>query len=227
MAAGALTLIWPCEQWITQSGGPAVVKLYNSMRAPNPRRVRIFLAEKKMVVPIVEVDLAQLEQRSEGFSALNSFQRVPVLVLDDGASLCESVAICRYFEEMQPHPPLFGVGALGKAQVEMWQRRLELGLFLHVANAFRHSHPHMAQMEVPQIAELAQSSKPKAIDYMARIDRELQDRAFIAGDQFSIADITGLVALDFAKNARIAIPEELHQLRRWRAALAARPSAQA
>jgi glutathione S-transferase len=210
-----------------QSRGPAVVKLYTSRLAPNPRRVRIFLAEKSIAVPMVEVDLAQLEQRSDGFSALNSFQRVPVLILDDGLALCESVAICRYFEEIQPEPPLFGVGALGKAQVEMWQRRLEFGLFLHIANAFRHSHPHMAQMETPQIAELAQSSKPKALDFMARVDRELQDRVFIAGDEFSIADITGLVALDFAKSARIAVPEELHQLRRWRAALSARPSAQA
>jgi glutathione S-transferase len=210
-----------------QSRGPAVVKLYTSRLAPNPRRVRIFLAEKSIAVPMVEVDLAQLEQRSDGFSALNSFQRVPVLILDDGLALCESVAICRYFEEIQPEPPLFGVGALGKAQVEMWQRRLEFGLFLHIANAFRHSHPHMAQMETPQIAELAQSSKPKALDFMARVDRELQDRAFIAGDEFSIADITGLVALDFAKSARIAVPEELHQLRRWRAALSARPSARA
>ena len=106
---------------------------------------------------------------------------------------------------------MFGIGALERALVEMWQRRLELGLLLHIANAFRHSHPHMAQMEVPQIAELAQASKPKAVEAMARIDRELEDRAFIAGDRFSVADITGLVALDFARTARIAIPEEFQQ----------------
>ena len=103
--------------------------------------------------------------------------------------------------------------------VEMWQRRLEFGLFIHIANAFRHSHPHMARMEVPQIAELAQSSKPKAVEAMARIDRELENRAFIAGDRFSVADISGLVALDFARTARIAIPEEFGQLRRWHASL--------
>ena len=201
------------------------MKLYNSPFAPNPRRVRIFLAEKKLSVPMVDVDLARLEQRSDGFSALNPFQRVPVLVFDDGVAICESIAICRYFEETHPDPPLFGVGALERAQVEMWQRRLELGLFKHVAEAFRHSHPHMAQMETPQIAELAASSKPKAVEVMARIDRDLGDRPFIASDRFSVADITGLVALDFARTARIAIPEELQRLRRWHAALSARPSA--
>jgi glutathione S-transferase len=150
-----------------------------------------------------------------------------VLVLDDGVAICESIAICRYFEEMQPDPPLFGVGALERALVEMWQRRLELGLLIHIANAFRHSHPHMAAMEMPQIAELAQTSKPKAVEAMARIDRELENRPFIAGDRFSVADISGLVALDFARTARIAIPEEFRRLRQWHEALSARPSAKA
>jgi glutathione S-transferase len=203
------------------------MKLYNSPLAPNPRRVRIFLAEKNLTVPTVDVDLANLEQKSEGFSALNPFQTIPVLELDDGAVLCESIAICRYFEEIWPAPPLFGVGPVERAQVEMWQRRLELGLFIHIANAFRHSHPHMARMEIPQIAELAQASKPKAIAVMIRIDRELADREFIAGDRFSVADISGLVALDFTRTARIAIPEELRHLRRWHASLSARPSAKA
>jgi glutathione S-transferase len=203
------------------------MKLYSSPFAPNPRRVRIFLAEKGRAVPTVDVDLARLDQRSEGFSALNPFQAVPVLAFDDGVVLSESIAICRYFEEVQPDPPLFGVGALERALVEMWQRRLELGLLLHIANAFRHAHPHMAEMERPQIAELALASKPKALAAMARIDRDLGDRPFIVGDRFSVADITGLVALDFAKTARIAIPEELRHLRRWHADLSARPSAKA
>ena len=203
------------------------MKLYSSPLAPSPRRVRIFLAEKKLSVPIVDVDLAALEQKSDDFSSLNSFQRIPVLAFDDGTVLSESIAICRYFEEMHPDPPLFGVGPLERAMVEMWQRRLELGLFRHIADAFRHSHPHMAQMERPQIAELAEASKPKAVEAMARIDRELANRQFAAGDRFSVADITGLVALDFARTARIPIPEEFARLRRWREALAARPSARA
>lgn len=203
------------------------MKLYNSPLAPNPRRVRIFLAEKNLTVPTVDVDLARLDQRSEGFTALNPFERIPVLQLDDGVAISELIAICRYFEEVHPDPPLFGVGALDRAMVEMWQRRLELGLFIHIANAFRHAHPHMARMENPQIAELAEASKPKALEAMARIDRELANREFAAGDRFSVADITGLVALDFARTARIAIPEEFERLWRWRAALAARPSARA
>lgn len=203
------------------------MKLYNSPFAPNPRRVRIFLAEKNLSVSMVDVDLARLEQKSDDFSALNPFQTIPVLELDDGETLCESIAICRYFEELQPDPPLFGVGPLDRARVEMWQRRLELGLFANIANAFRHSHPHMAEMERPQIAELVPSCKLKAVEVMSRIDRQLEDRPFIAGDRFSVADITGLVALDFAKTARIAIPEEFGQLRRWRQELSNRPSARA
>jgi glutathione S-transferase len=225
--SGTATPDEPIGQRIKLREGTGIVKLYDSRFAPNPRRVRIFLAEKNLNVPTVNVDLARLEQKSDDFSSLNSFQTIPILEFDDGAVLCESIAICRYFEETQPDPPLFGVGSLERARVEMWQRRLEFGLFIHVANAFRHSHPHMAQMERPQIAELASSSKLKAAEVMSRIDRELGDRPFIAGDRFSVADITGLVALDFAKTARIAIPEELGQLRRWREALSARPSARA
>ncbi|HEV3044976.1 MAG TPA: glutathione S-transferase [Roseiarcus sp.] len=203
------------------------MKLYSASRAPNPRRVLIYLAEKGLNVPVSEVDLGALEQRSGEFTALNPFQRTPVLALDDGAVICESIAICRYFEELHPEPPLFGVGALGRAMVEMWQRRLELGLLLHVANAFRHAHPYMAKMETPQIAELARISPAKALDAMAIVDRELKDRPFIAGERFSVADITGLVALDFTKVARIGIPAEFVDLRRWRDELAARPSAKA
>jgi glutathione S-transferase len=201
------------------------MKLYSTARAPNPRRVLIYLAEKGIEVPIVEVDLGALQQRSEDFTAINPFRRTPALVLDDGVTICESIAICRYFEELHPDPPLFGLGALERAMVEMWQRRLEINLLLHIANAFRHSHPYMAPMEVPQIAELARTSPGKALETMAIIDRELKGRAFIAGDRMSVADITGLVALDFAKPARIAIPEEFTALRRWRDDLAARPSA--
>jgi glutathione S-transferase len=203
------------------------MKLYSASRAPNPRRVLIYLAEKGLNVPVSEVDLGALEQRSGEFTALNPFQRTPVLALDDGAVICESIAICRYFEELHPEPPLFGVGALGRAMVEMWQRRLELGLLLHVANAFRHAHPYMAKMETPQIAELARISPAKALDAMAIVDRELKDRPFIAGERFSVADITGLVAVDFTKVARIGIPAEFVDLRRWRDELAARPSAKA
>jgi glutathione S-transferase len=203
------------------------MKLYNANLAPNPRRVRIFLAEKGVAMPTVEVDLARLEQKSAAFAALNPFQRVPALELDDGTIIAESVAICRYIEELHPDPPLFGVGALERAMVEMWQRRLELNLFFPIVQAFRHSHPAMKAMERPQIKEWAEANKPRAVAAMARVDEALGERPFIAGERFSIADITGLVALDFTRAARIAIPEEFARLRRWRDALAARPSAEA
>ena len=144
------------------------MKLYNSNLAPNPRRVRIFLAEKGVTAPTVDVDLARLEQKSQAFSALNPFQGVPALELDDGTIIAESVAICRYIEELHPDPPLFGVGALERAMVEMWQRRLELHLFFPIAQAFRHSHPAMKAMETPQIAQWAEVNKGRALAAIAR-----------------------------------------------------------
>lgn len=203
------------------------MKLYDSPLAPNPRRVRIFLSEKGIDVPLVPVDLGAREHWGAAFSALNPFQMVPVLELDDGTTIFESVAICRYFEETHPEPPLFGVGAIGKALVEMWNRVIELELYRHVANAFRHGHPRMAGREVPQIAELAAVAPDKAIATLRKLETVLQNRSFIAGESLSIADITGLVTLDFMKLARIDIPEDLPAIRRWHAAMSARPSAQA
>ncbi|MEW9808293.1 glutathione S-transferase [Mesorhizobium sp. ZMM04-5] len=203
------------------------MKLFDGGRAPNPRRVRIFLAEKGISVPLVPVDMAAMEHRGDAIAARNPLRRLPVLELDDGSVLTESVAICRYFEEIQPEPALFGRGALGKAQVEMWQRRIEMNLFWPVAQAFRHIHPAMKEWEVPQIAEWGEANKPKALEFLAMLDAELAQREFVAGDAYSIADITGLVAIDFMKPARLAVPAELANVVRWHAALAARPSASA
>ena len=203
------------------------MKLYDGGRAPNPRRVRIFLAEKGISVPLVPVDMGAMEHRGGEVALRNPLRRLPVLELDDGTVLCESVAICRYFEEVQPEPALFGRGALGKAQVEMWQRRMELNLFLPVSQAFRHIHPAMKEWEVPQVPEWGEANKPKALDFLVLMDAELALREFAAGDEFSIADITGLVAIDFMKPARIGVPEELTNVVRWHRALAARPSASA
>lgn len=203
------------------------MKLFDGGRAPNPRRVRIFLAEKGIAVPLVPVDMGAMEHRGGDVAARNALRRLPVLELDDGTVLCESVAICRYFEEIQPEPALFGRGALGKAQVEMWQRRLELNLLLPVGFAFRHIHPAMREWEVPQLPEWGEVNKPKVLDFLVLLDAELALREFAAGDAFSIADITGLVAIDFMKPARIAVPEELTNVIRWHRALAARPSAAA
>jgi glutathione S-transferase len=203
------------------------VKLFDGGRAPNPRRVRVFLAEKGIEVPLVRVDMGAMEHRQDEIALRNPLRRLPVLELDDGTVLCESVAICRYFEETQPEPALFGRGALGKAQVEMWQRRLELNLLFPVAQAFRHIHPAMKEWEVPQISEWGEANKPKALEFLKLLDAELGTREFAAGDAYSIADITGLIALDFMKPARIAVPEDLTNVLRWHRAIAGRPSASA
>ncbi|MGE0499488.1 MAG: glutathione S-transferase [Rhizobiaceae bacterium] len=203
------------------------MKLFDGGKAPNPRRVRVYLAEKGIEVPLVRVDMGALEHKKQPVTARNPLQRLPVLELDDGTVITESIAICRYFEEIHPEPALFGRGALGKALVEMWQRRLELHLMGAVANAFRHIHPAMKEWEVPQFPEWGEANKPKVIDFLGMLDRELADREFAAGDDFSVADITGMIAIDFMKPARIAVPEECANVRRWHAALAARPSASA
>src|SRR5271165_4736005 len=138
------------------------MKLYDSKMAPNPRRARIFLAEKGISVPTEQVDMMQMQHKTPEYTAINPLQRVPALALDDGTVITESIAICRYFEALQPDPPLFGRGALETALVEMWNRRAELHLFLPVSNVFRHLHPAMAQMEVPQVPEWGEANKPRA-----------------------------------------------------------------
>lgn len=201
------------------------MQLIETKTAPNPRRVRIFLAEKGIVVPAVNRDLGSLQ--SDDFTRINPEQRVPVLILDDGTAICETVAICRYFEEIHPEPALMGRGATGRALVEMWQRRVELGFFAHVAAAFRHKHPSMAQLEVPQIPEWGEANKPKALAALAKFNSQLADTRFLAGDDYSIADITLLVAVDFMKPARIARPEGMAHFDRWYGEVSARPSAAA
>jgi glutathione S-transferase len=203
------------------------VKLYDGGRAPNPRRTRIFLAEKGLKLPTQQVDLGSLEQMKSGYAAINPLKRVPALVLDDGTVLTESVAICRYFEALHPEPPLFGRGALGVARVEMWNRRLELNLLFAVAHVFRHTHPAMKPMEVPQVPAWAEANKPRILDFLGIVNRELENNRFITGDAFTIADITGLVAVDFMKPAKLSVPDDLAHVRRWHAELSARPSAAA
>lgn len=201
------------------------MKLFDGGKAPNPRRVRVFLAEKNIEVPLVPVDMAAMGHRAPEIAARNPLLHLPLLELDDGTIITESVAICRYFEETNPHPPLFGVGGLGRAKVEEWQRRMELNLMMRVGYAFRHLHPAMQGWEQPQVAEWGEANKPKVLDFLAFLDREFSSREFAAGDDYSIADITGMIAIDFMKPARLSVPEELGNVRRWYAALAARPSA--
>lgn len=203
------------------------MKLYQAERAPNPRRVSIFLKEKGLEVERVSVDLGAMAHRSPEIAAMNPLSQIPFLEFEDGSVLAESVAICRYFEELHPEPPLFGRDAREKAEVEMWNRRIELNFFAAVASAFRHLHPAMVAMEVPQIAEWGEVNKAKALAFLTLLDRELEGRTYIAGEYFSIADITALVGFDFMKPARLACPEEHANVWRWYRTVSARPSAAA
>jgi glutathione S-transferase len=203
------------------------MKLYDGGRAPNPRRVRIFLAEKGISLPLEPVDLGSLQHKSPAYAAVNPLQRVPALELDDGTVLTESIAICRYFEELQPEPALFGRGALEKAKIEMWNRRLELNFFSPVSQVFRHTHPAMAEMEQPQVPAWADANRPRIADFLVVLDRELQGRRFAAGDSYSVADITGLVAVDLMKPAKLTLPDGLTNVLRWQAEISTRPSAKA
>ena len=203
------------------------MKLYDGGRAPNPRRVRIFLAEKGISVSLEPVDLGSLQHKSAAYAAINPMQRVPALVLDDGTVLTESIAICRYFEELQPEPALFGRSALEKARIEMWNRRMEMNLFHMVQHVFRHTHPAMKDMEVPQVPAWAEANKPRVEDFLRFLDAEMQTRPFVAGDTYSVADITGLVAVDLMKPAKLTVPEDLINVRRWHTEISARSSAKA
>jgi glutathione S-transferase len=201
------------------------MQLYDGGRAPNPRRVRVYLAEKGLSVPLQPVDLGALAHKSDAFTAVNPIQRVPVLVLDDGTTISESIAICRYFEALHPEPPLFGRAALDSALIEMWQRRLELHLLFPISHVFRNSHPAMAKMEIPQVPAWAEANKPRIAEFLQVFDRQLADNKFAAGDRYSVADITGMIAIDFMKPARLAVPEGCEHVRRWHAEVSARPSA--
>lgn len=203
------------------------MKLYDGGRAPNPRRVRVFLAEKGISVPLVQIDIGKFEHRNDAFTAINPVQQIPVLILDDGTAISETIAICRYFEEVQPEPPLFGTGPVGRATVEMWQRRLELDLLSPVAHVFRHTHPAMATLEVPQVPDWGHANRARVEKFLLFLDRHLASLEFVCGDAFTVADITGLIAIDFMKPAKLAIPESFAHVRRWHETIAARPSAKA
>jgi glutathione S-transferase len=202
------------------------VKIYNSQTAPNPRRVRVFLAEKGIQVPYEEVDIGKAVNRSPEFRKKNPMGTVPVLELDDGTCIAESVAICRYFEETQPAPPLMGMDARDRAVVEMWQRRMEFELLWPVANSFRHRHEFF-KGRIPQVPEFAEVSRKAAESSLAWLDGVLADRPFIAGERYTIADITALCAVDFGRVSKLRILPEQQNLARWYEAVSARPSAKA
>jgi len=202
------------------------VKLYDYAMAPNPRRVRIFLAEKGISVPTVQLDISKAENRTPPFLAKNPLGGVPYLELDDGTVIAESVAICRYFEATKPQPPLLGTGAVEQAVVEMWQRRMELELFRHVTGCFQNTHEFFKGRieQVPAYGEVCRRTAGKRLEWL---DGELAGRPFIAGDGYTIADITALVAVDFGRVVGIRIAPDQKNLSRWHEAVSARPSAKA
>ena len=176
------------------------MKLYDGGRAPNPRRVRIFFAEKGVPLPeLVPVDIAKKEHRAE------------------------TIAIGSYIEALHPQPPLFGRDAKEQATIEMWNRRVELGLFASVAAVFRHSHPSMAELE-EQVPEWAEANRDQMDDHLWLLELQLAANPFICGDALTVADITAGIAIDFMKPSRIPLPEDFVHIRRWHGELSGRPS---
>jgi glutathione S-transferase len=200
---------------------------YDAARAPNPRRVKIFLAEKGITVPVETVDMGAMAHKGEAFKSVNPMQRLPALELDDGTVLTESIAICRYFESLHPQPPLFGRDPKEQALVEMWQRRVEFHFLTAVSNVFRHSHPAMAALETPQVPAFGEANKPKAMEFLEFMNGELGKRQFVAGKDYTVADITFLVSVDFMKPVKLPIPDSLTHVKRWHAEVSARPSSKA
>jgi glutathione S-transferase len=195
--------------------------------APNPRRVRIYLAEKGLTVPIKPVALMQGEHKSPEFVAKYPPGQVPVLELDDGRMIGESISICRYFEALNPEPPLFGTDAVSIAEIDMWLRRVELTLGQSLRHIWMHTHPLTARVVKPQYNDFGESHRPLALDAMRRIDTALLDNPYIAGEKFSMADISLLAMVDFGIFIGMALPEGMRALDDWHRRISARPSAAA
>lgn len=195
--------------------------------APNPRRVRIFLAEKGMKVPMKQLAMMNGDHKAPDFLAINPLGQIPALVLDDGEVITESIAICRFFEALNPDPPLFGKGAKGMAEVDMWMRRVELRLGTPLAMVWQHTHPYTARVVVPQYKDFGESNRDKVIAAMRFIDGALADRPWLAGKDYSIADIVLLTTIDFGTFIGMGIPDDMAHLAAWHARATARPSAEA
>ncbi|CUS46370.1 MAG: glutathione S-transferase family protein [Pseudomonadota bacterium] len=195
--------------------------------APNPRRVRIYLAEKGLSVPSETLSIVAGEHKGAAFLEVNPLGQIPALKLDDGGVLTESVSICRLFEAMHPEPPMFGTGPRGIAEVDMWMRRAELRLMVPLAMVWVHTHPFTARVVKQQYTEFGESQRPRVTGAMREFDRALADREYLDGKSYSMADIVLLSIVDFAGFVGVAIPEEQEHLRAWHDRVSARPSAQA
>ncbi|MBT0586958.1 glutathione S-transferase family protein [Alteromonas oceanisediminis] len=200
--------------------------LYDTHTAPTPRRVRIFLAEKGIEIPMQQVDLPSGDNLSAEMRAKNPIGKVPILELDDGTCISESDAICTYFETLHPEPPLMGTTAIEKAQIHMWARQVEFGLFMQVGMCFQHTTGHFKDRMTP-VPEYGKEAGINAKKFMSVLNRQLAKSEFIAGDQFTLPDIIALCAIDFARVVKIRIDEKHSDLQRWYNAVSTRPSASA
>jgi glutathione S-transferase len=203
------------------------MKLYGERNpAPNPRRVRIFLAEKALEIPYENVSIRKRAHKSPEFRSKNSLGQLPVLELDDGTTLCESISICRYLEELHPEPSLFGETAIERAQVDMWIRRVEFVVMQPITAVWVHAHPLTAGLGT-QFKEFGESRRALAAKAMHWLDRELTGHEFIAGSRYSMADIAALTSIDFALFIGLSVPEDCERLRSWHQRASERPSARA
>ena len=207
-----------------------MIILYDCATAPSPRRARIFLAEKGVAHETIQVDLKNSEQLSSAYQKINPQCTVPALRTEEGIVLADNAAITAYLEARYPEPPLLGITPNEKAQIASWNWRVEFEGLMAVAEALRNSAPAMAnralpgQMDYPQIPELAQRGLARLQQFFGMLEERLADRDFIATDSFSVADITAVVAVDFARVVRIKPGDQHPHLQRWRAAMAQRAS---
>ncbi len=203
------------------------MKIYNSSLAPNPRRLRIFVTEKGLKIPAEEVDIFTGKNRTPEMLAKNPAGGLPFIELDDGTHLAESVAICRYLEGLHPEPNLMGKDNREQAFIEMWNRRMELNLFAVAARAFQHTN-ELFKARIKQFPEYGETQRETVKQQLKWLDAQIGNKPFIAGDRFTIADITALVAVDFAAQAAgVSADPALKNLARWHQSVSSRPSAQA
>ena len=203
------------------------MKIYDFALAPNPRRLRIFVAEKGLKIPVEQVDIFAGKSRTPEMLAKNPAGGLPVIELDDGTHLAESVAICRYLESLHPEPNMMGKNSREQAEIEMWNRRVELGLFSAAGRAFQHTN-ELFKERLKQFPEYGETQREATKQQMQWLDAQIGNKPFIAVDRFTIADITAEVAVDFAAQAAgVSIDPSLKNLARWHQSVSSRPSAKA
>jgi glutathione S-transferase len=199
---------------------------YDGGGAPNARRVRIYLSEKGLDIPMKTIDIMKSEHKTDEYKKISPLSQVPALELDDGTFITESIAICRYFEALNPDPNLMGTDPNEIAIIEMWQRRLELLLMMPIASVFRHGHPAMAHLE-NQVIEWSEANKPRILSFYNWLDKQLKGKDFICLNRYTLADVTALTCFEFAKWPKINIPEDCLNLKKYYQMLSDRPSAKA